>query len=266
MGLKDELDESPMNVPPVLYTLLIAGLAVFTLVLTYVSYSLFHGWYGLSIDFGSAWDSKGRMIDGLVKVWPMFAWGTGITLLTGIIAVVKRIPRDHEPGYVFAKGTWISLNAGFFEEIIYRWLLFFGAMFFIKLFDVLTFGLVHWFYTEVTIPFTNWITFGLLEPQLHSPYGWLFAAAIISANGKFKEQHEYLGLFGWVNAWFLGMVLFYLVFNYGLWTAIVAHIIYDLCVFWTRAGVSVFQPKRSTYLFDKFLDSMISDMFRRGKL
>ncbi len=56
---------------------------------------------------------------------------------------------------------------------------------------------------------------------------------------------------GLVNAWFGGMVMFWLMFHYGLWTAIVAHILYDICVFTSRAIADYFRPEdrlRSLFL------------------
>lgn len=244
MGLRDRRKADPMSgMTWDEYTGLLIIYTSLVLVLTYTVFAIFQGWYGLSISFDDAWETKGSMLDGLIKVWPMFAWGAGTTLLFGLGAIIRRKPREEEPGYTFVKGTWISLNAGFFEELLHRWMGLFGALFILKLVNTVTFGLTKWIYVHGAIPFANWITFGLLEPQLHSSQGWLFAAAILSANGKFQEGHKYLGLLGWVNSWFIGMVMFYLVFNYGLWTAIVAHIVYDLCIFWIEAAVSVFQPR-----------------------
>jgi hypothetical protein len=38
-----------------------------------------------------------------------------------------------------------------------------------------------------------------------------------------------------VNSWFLGMVLFYIMFHYGLLSAIIVHFIYDFIIFTIRA-------------------------------
>lgn len=242
MGFTRET-ERPLDMPVALYFGLIAGTAVFSLLLIGLFYSRLDEWIGLGLDFFFPWESRGSLDEGVARVWPIYVWAAGMTLLVGLIEIARRQPRDYEPGYLFVKGTFVSLCAGFFEEVLYRWLAFFAALSFIKFMNILTFGLFEWAYTTFLIPAANWVTFGILEPQLYGPSGWLFAAAVLSANYNFQEGHKYLGFFGWVNSWFIGMVMFFLVFNYGLWAAIVAHVVYDFCVFWTAAATSAFQPR-----------------------
>jgi len=37
-----------------------------------------------------------------------------------------------------------------------------------------------------------------------------------------------------LTSWYFNLFMFGLVFACGLWTAIVAHVLYELCVYWTR--------------------------------
>ena len=108
--------------------------------------------------------------------------------------------------------------------------------------NLITFGLLEWLYTNVLVPVANWATFGALSEFLFHPASWVVGAAIISANGFFRDGHKGNGFIGWVNSWFIGMVLFYLMLNYGLWTAIVAHILYDVVVFTAVAIATSWQP------------------------
>lgn len=208
------------------------------------AYAVLKSWIGVSYNFTAPWTSHGGLWDGLKDVWFIFAWAAGVTLLIGLIQVIRRTPRSYDPSEYFGRGSWISLNAGVFEEIIYRWLALFGSMIVLKILNVILFGLPEWFYTTVLIPIANWASFGLLEPQFYdSGYGWLFAAGIVSANVRFRRGHEYQGLFGVINSWYIGLILFYLMFNYGLWVAIVAHVAYDLIIFWLRGVFAKFQPE-----------------------
>jgi hypothetical protein len=50
------------------------------------------------------------------------------------------------------------------------------------------------------------------------------------------------GKFSKANVWAVGMVMFWLLFNYGLIAAILAHFLYDLCVFTAIALTAPLQP------------------------
>jgi hypothetical protein len=141
------------------------------------------------------------------------------------------------------KGVWISLNAGFFEEMLYRWLVFFIAMVFGRALNAITFGLVEWAYTTLLLPITNVVTFGALAPQLINPE-WLLGAAVISTNAAFRRAHQQLGLLAVINSWFLGIVFFWLMFNYGLVSSIIAHTAYDLVVIATLVALSKLHTPR----------------------
>jgi hypothetical protein len=88
---------------------------------------------------------------------------------------------------------------------------------------------VYWMYQSIIFPFFGWASFGLLDPILyyeHAP--WLFIAGAISANAKFRDGHKYQGLFGLCNAWAVGFMLLYAMLYYGLWVAIIVHVVYDI--------------------------------------
>lgn len=173
---------------------------------------------------------------GLGKVWFIFAWAAIATI--AIYALAGRPDSFQSKGVQLVKGWWLSANAGIFEELIYRWMVFFAAMITLPFLNVITFGFTKWIYVKGLVPLANWSTFHALEPYLLQPGSWVIGAALVSASIEFRNLHEHLGLIGWVNSWFGGMVMFYLVLNYGLMTAIVAHAIYDAIVFSIRALAS----------------------------
>ena len=187
---------------------------------------------------------NGRSItEGLSRVWYIFAWALGINLVFGYFI------RDNTrgAGETFAKGWWLSINAGFFEEIIYRWLVFFNAMVLLRAFNFLTFGLIKWIYTQVLVPLANWATLGHLKPELLGHSSWVFGGAIVSASISFRNTHKGLGLFGFINSWFIGMVMFWLLFHYGLWAAIWAHILYDGTIFTVAAVIAKLREPKLAY-------------------
>jgi hypothetical protein len=56
-------------------------------------------------------------------------------------------------------------------------------------------------------------------------------AALLSSNGRFRDGHLYQGTIGWIDAWFCGMILFYIMFKWGLFAAIIVHFFYDFFLF-----------------------------------
>lgn len=195
-----------------------------------------------------ALNGQGDTGAGLTKVWFIFAWALVASLVIGL--VLNRWHVSYKSRFVLLiKGLWFSLNAGFFEELIYRAFAFMSAMVILPFVNFITFGFMRWLYSEALVPLANFMTFGALEPQLLGHSNWVFGAAIVSASIKFRNDHKHLGSIGMINAWFLSMVMFYLVFNYGIVTAIVAHVVYDAIVF-TVVAASVRRPSNLELAFD----------------
>jgi len=185
--------------------------------------------------FFEFWNIRGNVIQWLYSAWPIFAWGTGVAT---IIAICTRNDRDtnRHAEKIIARGTLISIFAGIAEEVIFRWLFLLGAIVLVKIgnflfFGFLGFGIPSWLHLHAFGPLANWITLGHLEPYLFHSTGWAVGAAMLSANSFFRDGHKYQGSFGWVNSWFIGMFLFWIMFQYGLLAAILAHFVYDLLIF-----------------------------------
>jgi hypothetical protein len=194
---------------------------------------------GLSRSF--AWHGFSHMAQGLTHIWWFFAWGALLALIPAIIAIKNRESRDGEPGPMFLKGLWMSLNAGFFEEILFRWIFFFNMMVLLQIANVVLFHLVNIVSAHILIPVGNFFSFGALRPELYG-YGWIVAAALLLSNHSFQEAHG-PRVFRMLNAWGGGMVLFWVMFNYGIWAAIVAHILYDVIMYSVTAASNALRPK-----------------------
>jgi hypothetical protein len=198
------------------------GLLVFFFILRH-----FWGEYML-LDLGDLKGKGGVSFSGLGHIWWFGLWALAAGILSAIVSS-NTIYVDDKPTAML-KGWWLSINAGIWEELIYRWLLFVTSMVVLPFLNYITLGLVKWFFGTLFVPFANFMSFHSLEAQLH--YGpWFFGAALVSAAADFRKAHNHLGPLGAVNAWFLGLLLFYVMFHYGIFTAIVAHILYDLVVF-----------------------------------
>lgn len=85
-----------------------------------------------------------------------------------------------------------------------------------------------WMYREIIVPFINFITFEQFREIFYNGYPELFLFGMVCANGWFRSGHEYQGIYGTINSWVIGFVLMYAMLNYGLLTAVILHILYDI--------------------------------------
>lgn len=230
-------------------TILYTFYFTFAIVVYYVFWLFWRDY--IIISFDDIWEPVGAFSVALSEIWPIFIWGFGATF---ILSVIKKSENSIFSGMWqgWFKAVWVSFNAGFFEEMIYRWLYFSIALVLMPFFNVITFGFWRWLNVEVLLPVANWATFGILQPQLVDG-NWIIGAAILSANSDFRDEHKHLGLLGFINSWYLGMIMFYLMFHYGLWTAIAIHILYDISVFTAESLVSGYYEaqcnRRRSYQF-----------------
>ncbi|HKX73490.1 MAG TPA: hypothetical protein VJM32_05725 [Candidatus Saccharimonadales bacterium] len=190
-----------------------------------------------------AWKPDTTLWAGLADVWYIFAWAFITSAFIATVLVWKRVPRVGSAWAHFGGGMYTSVRAGVLEELIFRWLLVLSAPTALTIINWITLGLVKWVHTHWLLPLANWATLGILEPQLSDANNWVMAAAILYAAGAFRNGHAYLGFFGFINSWFIGMVMFYLVFNHGIITAIVAHFVYDAIIFGIMALSVAFRPR-----------------------
>lgn len=96
-----------------------------------------------------------------------------------------------------------------------------------------------WFYT-LLVPFTDWITQAKLHQELYG-YGWAVGAALVSVNWSFSEGHSYQGPQGIVNSWIFGMIMFWIMFNFGLPVAMLLHATYNVAIDVIRAGDAILE-------------------------
>ncbi len=184
------------------------------------------------------WAMKGSFSEAVWNAWPLYLWGIGVNLA---FVAMGHTP-DESPSEILVEGLIVSARAGFFEEIYFRWLSFMGGTALIVAADYVFGGFmglhfIKWTYTVLS-EVANYATLKYLEPYLFNPWGWAFGAALMSVNVNFRDGHEYQGIFGWINSWFLGMYFFWVMFNYGLPAAIAIHFLYDFFIFVTHAIVS----------------------------
>jgi hypothetical protein len=190
------------------------------------------------IPFGTfeLWGISGGVTDWMISSWPIFAWAAGVTVIVEIFSEGNWYTVRNAESEILLPGVVISIWAGVMEEICFRWLIFLSAIVGAKVtnfifFGFLGFGVPEWFYLTVMGPIANFFTMGGLEDWLFHPASWAVGVAVLSANGFFRAGHKYQGIVGFVNSWFIGMFLFYIMFTYGLLAAILVHFLYDLLIF-----------------------------------
>jgi len=143
-----------------------------------------------------------------------FPWAFGFTLAVIFMAIFAKIGRSSFLSLAISIGSAVFLNNWIISSV--------GA------------HVPEYLQVHVFGPIANWFTLGLLESWLLTPSLWHIGAGMLAANGAFRDGHKYLGLIGFLNAWFIGMFFFYLMFTYGLVAAIVVHFLYDALIFFVR--------------------------------
>jgi hypothetical protein len=202
-----------------------------------IPYSLFEFWSA----------REGGVMDWLWAGRWAFAWGAGLTALVSLLTRNSHYENSMAERLMRLNAK-VSMRAGFFEEVIFRWLLLliaFPVLFALNFVfgGFAGFGLVEMLYTYIMSPLANWTSFGMLESHLLHE-NWLVGAAIVFANAKFRDGHKYLGIVGLVNSWFIGLFFFVLMFRFGLPAAILVHFVYDLLIFLVRYIDQVIERSR----------------------
>lgn len=180
------------------------------------------------------WTSKGSVLDWLYAAWPIFAWAIGLNVLYR--ALTRNTPFENRLAEeLFWLGAGQSILAGVLEEILFRWILFFTAIVGVQFFNFCFFGFIgfgipKWIYLHIGGHIANFITIGWMKHILFHPAGWFVGAAMLGANASFRDGHKYQGRFGWANSWFIGMFLFWMLFEFGLLACILVHFLYDLFI------------------------------------
>lgn len=190
----------------------------------------------------SLWQTHGSILDGLHAVWFIFAWGFGIQTFIQIIRVFQRKPRDADLTVLLKHGAYLSAHAGLFEEIVFRLYAFLSFIILLRVLNPALHGLIQWLAVHIVLPAANFVTWGAFSTQFAAP-NWALGIAIILGSLFFRSAHIHYGRLSKANVWIIGLVMFWLTLHYGLPTAILAHFLYDFCVFAALALTAPLQPR-----------------------
>lgn len=251
--------ESNMNIIKLILPisiLIYIGMTLFVLMIidvifsTPFEYPLFYYW------------QYDKMFDGFLKSWPIFLWASVITLCS-LLLIDENTLKTENIWYARLTNNEsslfqcfiISLLIGIVEEIYFRWLAFYTSILGNKMMNFCLFGYSQWFYLNLEAPFINFIFIKRLGWLLYDQAHWSIGSAAIVANAKFRDEHAYLGLFGYYNSWCIGFFLFWIMIHYGLLSAMLSHAFYDFIIFSMYYIHGVVQ-RRQTYLYQQY------DIFR----
>ncbi len=95
-------------------------------------------------------------------------------------------------------------------------------------------NVVYWFFENILITIIHYTTFFQMDSILYGEYDKIFLFGALLANSWFRDGHRNKGFFGLVNSWYAGVVLLYAMMTYGLLTAVVLHISYNIVCDMTR--------------------------------
>lgn len=185
--------------------------------------------------------SNANPIEGLAKVWFIFAWGFAIQALIQISRVLHRRPREANLIPLLKHGIYLSAHAGFFEEIVFRVYAFLSFIIIVHLINPYTHDLLQGAAIHAILPAANFITGGFFRDQFAGS-DWAFGLAVILGSLFFRSAHIHYGALSKANVWVIGLVMFWVMFHYGLIAAIAAHFLYDACVFTAIALTAPLQP------------------------
>ncbi|QBD76923.1 hypothetical protein EPA93_13285 [Ktedonosporobacter rubrisoli] len=86
-------------------------------------------------------------------------------------------------------------------------------------------NILQWFTLHIAVPFTDIVTLGRLHPILfNAHYGWAVVGALIYTTGQNKIGLIYSNPLGMLWAWYKGLFLFLLMFQYDIPLAMLLNI------------------------------------------
>lgn len=251
--------KTDLEVPPYVGGVLVG------VVLLVVIQAIWPDWHPL--EFADVWHGR------LGRSTPWYQWFPyGLPLLLwGLVAkvsiqglVVRSLGWEKlaalDPKDILKEGVQSSVKAGLFEELAYRWLIFFSAVPILyaanfACFEFLShwglverdFACVEWLYTKILCPVANFATAGKLGFWLQND-NWLIGAAVVSTSVQFKNGHKYQGFLGMTNSWFLGIYFTWFTLNFGILSAILFHMLYNMVIHSVAAiSCAIAQKKVGTY-------------------
>ncbi len=202
--------------------------------------------YPNAIPYGmfELWALKAPIWTVITSSAPLFIWAIAVAIIIvpffrKTSGIKNNIPAEN-PKQNLANDIFYSIYGSMLEGVLFRWLIFLNFIWIIKLFDWLGSGVFEWLYISLIAPLVSLSSFGLIDNIIYHPYGWAIGAAIIITNAIKTKNHVRLGIFGLTNSWYIGLYLFALTLQFGLWASIAIHFLYDATIDLTQYCINIY--------------------------
>jgi hypothetical protein len=194
----------------------------------------------IPFDFWEFWESKGDIIVWIRAGAPLFLWAfVFFSLFLFFVtktAKNKNIDLTYLPNAeIFKKEFFKIITKNFFAGVLFRWLAFLAAMVVLQfgdyLSDLVWGGIFEKAQSNLASHVVNYLTLGFLKGYIFHEAGWFVGAALLVANTlSISNDNKDYRFYRYINRWFVGFFLFWVMFNYGLGASIFVHIIYEIII------------------------------------
>lgn len=184
----------------------------------------------------------------VISVFFLFLYAGSSRVLLYAVLKHKRRYRIAEPSTIIWRGTYTNVHAAICEELVYRGFVLMALMPALVLLNYITLGVLQPIFEEVLLPVANWMTLGLLSDWLNHSEGWILGAAILTSNFVFAITHLDLPPRTQIYIWFFGMIMFWTLFQYGLFAAIIVHFLHNMLILGIDAVGNALLPKQRIYV------------------
>lgn len=187
----------------------------------------------MEVGWSTLWHHGDVSWCAVLHAWPLVLWGFLLAVLTAVILRVAHRERITESVLEsswfmrFKRGISISFIAGIFEELVFRVLLFMSSMAIVTFLNFISFGLLEKFYANFFGPLIDTLSFHELHTQLIEQ-SWVVGFSIVLIAILFGLAHLSIDWVTCINTTILAFVFFWLMFNYGIVTAMVVHVLLSI--------------------------------------
>lgn len=186
-------------------------------------------WEAVPFNFEYFWPLNGSFLQALWSCWPLFLAGLLLNLFKMATTVNPPEVQASAPSIPWT-GFLTSVSAGVLEEIVFRWILFYGFMGVIwTVTNVFFPGLEYWVRDNL-----SWFSPYLVGDNTHIlelAGAWTLVPAFFLSNFKFQQGHLYQGITGFIFSWFGGFFFARVFLQYNLFYAILIHFLFDWMIF-----------------------------------
>lgn len=157
--------------------------------------------------------------------------------------------RAHLYSNKYARGCWHVLLKGVMGELGFRWFFFYAGMIGVSVANYLLLGfagynLLQMLFTSIVFPAADFVTLHMLHTYLFQ-LPWTVGASMILTALPWWPRKHYLkyAVPTFLLTWWPGMFFFLLMLQYGLFTAILVRLVYEIMIQWLVQVLIIRMPR-----------------------